>query len=150
MLSSIKHVICGVKTTSELMIGLETQPFCLLPATVVMEGRLERCVQVLHSVSPPPGAAKCYTMEHTDPPGPRGKWVGQPIHWSINSGLFYQYIWLIYKCIMLKQNETKQIEIINDTIHDFFFFFSFTFIQVPCRVGHGSWTWNVNAGTLRL
>lgn len=31
------------------------------------------------------------------------KWVRQPIHWSINSGLFYQYIWLIYKCIMLKQ-----------------------------------------------
>lgn len=51
------------------------------------------------------------------------KWVRQPIDWSINSGLFYQYIWLIYKCIMLKQKETKQLEIINDAIHDLFFFY---------------------------
>lgn len=62
------------------------------------------------------------------------------IHWSINSGLFYQYIWLIYKCIMLKQKETKQLEIINDAIHDSF---SFTFIEVPRQVSQGCWTWNV-------
>lgn len=37
------------------------------------------------------------------------KWVRQPIHWSINSGLFYQYIWLIYKCIMLKQKRNQRI-----------------------------------------
>lgn len=74
------------------------------------------------------------------------KWVRQPIHWSINSGLFYQYIWLIYKCIMLKQKQTKQLEIINDAIHDFFF--SFTFIEVPCQVSHGCWTWNVYMRTL--
>lgn len=31
---------------------------------------------------------------------------------------------------MLKQNETKQIEIINDTIHDFFFLFVVVFIYI--------------------